>query len=232
MRSKRYRSGFVAGVATGAGVVLGALSLVNVIRSRNPRVVRLQKSLQIGSPVERVFKAWSELENLGDWSDTIRSITRNADRSHWVADIGGRRIEWDAQIEQFIPNQSIGWKSLNGPKHTGRINFSPLGDNTVINVTMNYAPPSALLRPFVAPFTGDIESYMDQVLREFKAALEEEKRPSQSGLSGTHLQSVAGPERATGTFGAAAENASQTERSRFGAPPSPAEYTRPPESKP
>lgn len=232
MTSRRRRNQFLTGAAVGAGATIGTLLLINIIgRSRHPRVIRLQKSLQIGRPVERVFNAWADLEHLKDWSDVIRTVTRSGNHSHWAVNIGGRQLEWDAEVEQFIPNQSIGWKSLNGPKHTGRISFSPLGEDTVIHVTMNYAPPLALLRPFVTPFTGQIEGYLDQVLRDFKAAMENAPaHHTRAGLSGTHLQSTAGSSRATGTFGAAAENVGRSERPRYGGSPSAPEYT-PPESK-
>jgi uncharacterized membrane protein len=233
MPSRRYRSGFLAGAAVGAGVAVGTFLLINAIgRARRGRVVRLQKSLQIGRPVHEVFTSWANLEGVADQSSMIRSITRTGNRSHWIVDINSKTFEWDAEIEQFIPNQSIGWKSLNGPKHTGRINFSPLGNDTIVNVTMNYAPPVALARPFVAPFGERIEGYLDQALREFKAAMEGTRQPaSHPGITGTERHGALGSARSTGTFGAAPENPGQTQHTRFGGPPSPAEYTRPPESK-
>ncbi len=214
MARRRYWSGFTAGVAAGVGAAAGTLMLVNLVgRSRYGGIVRLQKTLQIGRPVEEVFRSWAELERLPQWSSIVQSVRKDGDRSHWVAQIAGKRLEWDAQVEQFIPNQAIGWKSLNGPKHTGRISFSPLGNDTLVNVTMNYAPPSRLLRPFVESNTGRIEEYLDQVLREFKQALE-----------GTGETEASGTSFGTGTYGTGTNT-------RFGGPPNPLEYTRPPESK-
>jgi uncharacterized membrane protein len=231
MASRRYRKGFTAGIATGAGIALGTLVLVNLVgRVRGGRVVRLQKSLQIGRPVEEVFDAWADLENLQGWSSIIRSIDRTGHRSHWVVDINGKQLAWDAEVEQFVPNQSIGWKSLNGPKHTGRITFSPLGDDTVMNVTMNYAPPLALLRPFVAPFSARMEGYLDQVLRDFKAALEGGQSIGRFGATGSQRRS---PEhlRATGTFSAVPDNIGQSQHTGFGGPERPLDYELPPEAK-
>ena len=86
--------------------------------------------------------------------------------------MGPANLEWDARIEQLIPNEAIGWKSVNGPKHTGRITFSPIGNDTLVQVTMNYAPPLRLFLPFVAPMTGRIEGVIERVLRDFKASAE------------------------------------------------------------
>jgi uncharacterized membrane protein len=196
MARRRFWKGFAVGAASGVGTAVGILMLVNLAgRSRHDRVVRLQKTLQIGRPVDQVFDAWARLERLPQWSSIVQSVRREGDRSHWVIEIAGKKIEWDADVEQFIPNQAIGWKSLNGPKHTGRISFSPLGNDTLINVTMNYAPPSRLLRPVVEVNAGGIEEYLDQVLREFKAVME-------SGASATGRSDAGSPETsATGTYG-------------------------------
>jgi uncharacterized membrane protein len=222
MARRRYWSGFAAGAAAGLGAAVGGLMLVNLVgRSRYGGIVRLQKTLQIGRPVEEVFNSWAELERLPQWSSIVQSIRRNGDRSHWVVEVSGRRLEWDAEVEQFIPNQAIGWKSLNGPKHTGRISFSPVGNDTLVNVTMNYAPPSRLLRPFIESNAGRIEEYLDQVLREFKQALEGK---------GSGEQALGGTGHSYGTYGTGIAGY-ETPNTRFGGPPSPLEYTRPPESK-
>jgi uncharacterized membrane protein len=221
MASRKYRNGFIAGAVTVGGAVLGSGLLANLIgRARGGRVIRLQKSLQVGRPVEDVFNAWADLDNLQGWSSVIHSVERRGDRSHWVVDINGKQLEWDAQVEQFVPNQSIGWKSLNGPKHTGRITFSPLGDDTVLHVTMNYAPKLALLRPFVAPFSERIEGYLDQVLRDFKAALEGQAQAARYG-SVRHSHE---PSRATGTFGAVPDNIGESQHTSFGSSGTPLDY--------
>jgi len=70
---------------------------------------------------------------------------------------------------QFILGQAIGWKSVRGPKHTGRVSFAPVGDDTLLNVTMNYAPPLGIFSRAIAPLSEHLEDYIDQALRDFKA---------------------------------------------------------------
>jgi uncharacterized membrane protein len=212
---KKYWKGFAAGAVTGVAAGGGVLLLANTFGSG--QVIRLEKSIQIGKPVNEVFNAWRELGYLPQMSHVINEVRHSGNRSHWRVSFGGRQYEWDAEIEQMIPNQAIGWKSLSGPKHTGRINFSPLGNDTVVHVTMNYAPPSLFLRPFVHPISGHIEDCIEQVFRDFKAALEgkgQEREPAQ----------------ATGTFGGTAKPI-ETRNTRFGGRPSAVECTRPPEAK-
>jgi hypothetical protein len=157
--------------------------------------------------------------------------------------VDGRTLEWDAQVEQRIANQAIGWKSLSGPKHTGRIHFAPVGSDTLVHIVMNYAPPgNAWTRPFVQPLEGRLENYIEQVLRDFKACLEENcdqdqqfgglsSRLGPTGVSNTAQQQ----ERATGTFGPSPASRGERTTNPLGvepAPnPNPVDYTRPPEAK-
>ncbi len=170
MTRRKYWNGFATGAAVGVGAALATWTITHYATSRGSRVIRLEKTVQIGRPVEDVFKAWSDLEQLARSTALIESVSTSGNRSHWIVNVAGKRIEWDAETEQFIPNQAIGWKSLNGPKHSGRISFSPLQNDTLVSVTMNYVPPLALLR--VGSLRERIQSHLEQVLRDFKAALE------------------------------------------------------------
>ncbi len=129
--------------------------------------------MNVGRPVETVFEAWSNLERLPQWISFVKRVERAGNTTRWTVEIDGREIRWDAEIAQVVSHQSIGWKSLSGPKHTGRITFAPLGDQTVVHVIMNYAPPMGKI---VAAFPLEIHlaEWIERALREFKAALEQE----------------------------------------------------------
>lgn len=166
-------SGFWRGFATGAIAGTGAVLLPQLVgRAGASRIIRLEKSIQIGRPVAEVYEAWSDWERLPRASENIADIRHYGDRSHWRVKQDGQQFEWDAIVEQRIPNQAIGWKSVSGPKHTGRVTFSPIGNDTLVLVTMNYAPPSRFLRPFLAPLSGHMEGAIEKVLRDFKASVE------------------------------------------------------------
>jgi uncharacterized membrane protein len=238
------RSGFWSGLAAGAAAGAGVLLALNSFgRGRHSKVVRLEKSVQIGRKVDEVYRAWSSLDALPGMSHIIQRIRHDGDRSHWVVTMDGRTLEWDAEVEQRIPNQAIGWKSLTGPKHTGRIHFAPVGNDTLVHIVMNYAPPgTGWTRPFVQPLQGRIEDYIEQVLRDFKACLEDNCDQAQqyTGLN-TRLgpTGVSNPqtqqERATGTFGAAPSGMGERSTNPLGVEPrpnpNPVEFTRPPEAK-
>ena len=232
--AKRYWRGFATGAATGAGLTFGSMALASALARRNARIVRFEKSIQIGRPVQEVFQRWSTLDRLPEWSECVEEVFSSGDCSHWVVKIDGRNVEWDAKIEQMIPNQAIGWKSTSGPKHTGRITFAPIGSDTLVQITMNYAPPSRVFSPFAANLSGFMERYIEQVLRDFKASLEgkgqEGVKPATRGSSERLGPAAAGwnqeVNRATGTIGGKG-----TPKEPSGSRTNPVEFTSPPEAK-
>jgi uncharacterized membrane protein len=202
MPRTRFWKAFAMGAAAGTGAML-IPQLVG--RGRKSRIIRLEKSIQIGRPVEEVYAAWTDWERLPRATENIAEIRHEGDRTHWRVQIEGQQVEWDAIIEQRIPNQAIAWKSVSGPKHTGRVTFSPLGDDTVVLITMNYVPPLRALRALLSPFTGEMEGMIEKVLRDFKASVESRPKGAQGVVraeSDKFAPSAATPSlRKTGTFG-------------------------------
>jgi uncharacterized membrane protein len=209
---------FWTGVAVGAASAVGTAWLLGLLgRGGHSRIIRLEKSVQIGRPVEDVFQTWCDLEALPRYTNLLRSIRRSGNRSFWVAEVGGISLEWNAETVQVIPNESIGWKSVDGVRHSGRVTFSRIGDQSLVHVQMNYAPRLWVLRPVLSPVVGMMEGYIEQALRDVKMALE-----SGRGKSATQNKRSASTQ-ATGTYGPTDP--------RFGAPTIPVEVTAPPESK-
>jgi uncharacterized membrane protein len=211
-----FWKGFSVGTLAGAGGSVASMLIYNLVSGRRDnRVVQLEKSIQIGAAVPDVFRAWSDLENLSSTSPIIQEVRVRGTRSHWRVAPDGKVTEFEAELEQLIPNEAIGWKSVSGPKHTGRITFSPIGQDTLVHVRMNYAPPGRLLATVAGPSVRErLEFAIDRALRDFKESLERKHS--------------SGPRRATGTFGgdlSAREITAAAER------PNPVDYTRPPEIK-
>ena len=219
MNRNNFWKGFAAGAASGTAASIGMIAAWQTLSSaRNSRIIRIEESLQIGRPVDEVFTAWTDFSNLPNISPMIRRVQTFGDRSHWVMALYGKQFEWDAELVQNIPNQSLGWKSVHGPKHSGRINFSPLGNDTLVHVIMNYAPPLRVFSRAAEPLREPLEAHVKRALRDLKAALEHSG--AQSGNAG-----------ATGTFGIDPQTSGHTQHSRFGGPGT-GEYTRPTEPKP
>jgi uncharacterized membrane protein len=230
MSQRSFWSGFVAGASVFAGS-WAALHFAR--RGGTSPIVRLEKSVQIGRPIEDVFDAWANLRLVPQHVSTVKEVRVFGVRTHWRVMIGGTPFEWDAEITQLIPYQAIGWKSISGTRHSGRITFSRIENDTIVHVQMNYVPAGRLLRPIFASFAGDMEGFIERALREFKASMEaggatirrDQNSATATGLP-RHSDHAAA---ATGTYGP--ELANGMDNLRFGDPDTPVESTRPPEAK-
>src|SRR4051812_16776295 len=60
--------------------------------------VKVEETITVNAPRERVYRFWRELENLPRIMPHLQSVTREGDVSHWVAK-GPLNVpvEWDAQ---------------------------------------------------------------------------------------------------------------------------------------
>jgi len=226
---------FWAGVVLGAGTAAGAWTAFHFgRRGGNSPIVRLEKSVQIGRPIDDVFDAWSDFRTIPNHVSMVRNVRVAGGRSHWRVDINGAPFEWDAIITQFIPKEAIGWKSLAGPKHSGRIAFARIGNDTLVHVHMNYVPAGRILRPMFASFAGEMEGFIEQALREFKSSMESggpSVRRDQNSATPTGAPRNHNPASATGTYDSGPELISSPENKRFASPDTPVEYTRPPEAR-
>jgi len=167
---------FWAGFGCGVAAVTGGAWLAGKLRrGGNGRILRLEKSIQIARSLVDVWETWSHLAAFPAISDSIQQVRTFGDRSRWTVNVHGVPVEWEAEITQVIPYQQIAWKSVSGPKHSGRVTFSQLGNDTLVHVQMNYAPPTRFMRPVLSPFTGDMEGHLERILREFKAGLEKRR---------------------------------------------------------
>jgi len=253
MARDSFWSGFGTGILTGAAAGSAAFLLASGrASSYNSRILRLERSIQIGRPMKEVFAAWSRFEELPKRISALRRVDIFGDRSTWIVEIDGRPFEFEAVISQLVPNQAIGWKSVSGPKHSGRINFARLGNDTLVHVTMNYAPPLGRFGRLLAPLTDHLESQIEEALRDFKRSVEgtanaDANRESRSASDiavdrwGGGAPAIAGwddvtARRATGTEGIDAINPPESPGSRVEEGgrvrnPGAVDYTRPPKER-
>src|SRR5258708_4122423 len=60
-------------------------------------------------------------------------------RLHWIANVGGKIVEWDAKILEQHPDKQISWISEDGKKTRGTVSFESLGESkTLIRLSMSY----------------------------------------------------------------------------------------------
>lgn len=100
---------------------------------------QVEESIEVEVPVSTAYNQWTQFEEFPKFMETVDEIRQLDDtRLHWVVSAGGRREEFDAVITEQIPDTRIAWKSTDGPKHAGVVDFHKLSDDkTQVMVIMD-----------------------------------------------------------------------------------------------
>ena len=105
-------------------------------------MAEVKESVEVNVPVSTAYNQWTQFEEFPNFMEKVESVTQ-LDETHlrWVAEIGGQREEWDAEITEQVPDQVIAWRSTSGAANAGTVRFEPLGpDRTRIDVTLTWEP--------------------------------------------------------------------------------------------
>lgn len=167
----------------------------------------IQKSIDVNVPLHTAYNQWTQFETFPEFMEGIQEV-RQLDDSHvhWVADIGGKHKEWDAEIVEQIPDQRIQWRSISGARNDGLVEFEPISDNqTHVTVKMNYETEGVL--EGIGDFFGITSNRVEGDLERFKTFVETrgaetgawrgEIRPG-SGVSGSQVSSPGGSSSSMG----------------------------------
>jgi Polyketide cyclase / dehydrase and lipid transport len=65
--------------------------------TRGDDMETIERSIDLNVPVHRAYQQWSRFEEFPQFMEGVEEVRRlDAQRLHWVANIGGTRKEWDA----------------------------------------------------------------------------------------------------------------------------------------
>ncbi len=139
----------------------------------------MDKAITIAKPVQEVYAFWRKFDNLPRFMRHLESVTvKDNLHSHWVVKtVGGKRLEWDAEIIEQKENEMISWRSAPGADvdNAGSVWFTsvPGGQGTVVRLELKYIPPAGAAGAAVAKLFGrDAESEIEEDLNRVKSLLE------------------------------------------------------------
>ncbi len=135
---------------------------------------KVQKTVQVNVPISTVYNQWTQFEDFPQFMGGVQQVTQLDDRRlQWVAEIGGVKREWEAQILEQVPDEKIAWAATEGATNAGAVFFSPLGMNeTMVTLSLEYEPEGLVEK------AGDalniVEKRAEADLENFKAFIESE----------------------------------------------------------
>jgi len=138
----------------------------------------VDESVTINRPLPELYKFWRNLENLPRVMTHLASVEQLTETiSRWRAKApGGTHVEWTAEIINEVPNQVIGWRSIESSDvvSAGSVNFDEAGaGRTRVRVRLQYSPPGGKAGAALASLVGrDAATEIRNDLNRFKQLIE------------------------------------------------------------
>jgi len=140
--------------------------------------VKIDESIVVDAPAQRVYAIWRNLENLPRLLSNVERVeVLDQTRSRWtVKGPASAPISWDAELINDKPGAIIAWRTLDSMlvNHAGSVTFEPVGPSTRVHVSLQYDPPGGRFGHAVAALvSADAGSQMARDLAQFKRAVED-----------------------------------------------------------
>ena len=134
----------------------------------------VEESIDVAVPVRTAYDKWTQFERFPDFMEGVAEIKQLDDVTvHWVAEFGGSRHEWNAEITEQHPDERVAWRNTDGKENAGVVTFHRLGDSeTRVMVQLDWAPDGlkeklgAALGADDRRIRGDLERFKQLVERE------------------------------------------------------------------
>jgi uncharacterized membrane protein len=135
-------------------------------------VSHIEKSIDVNVPVRTAYNQWTQFEEFPRFMEGVKQVRQLDDkRLHWRAEVGGKEVEWTAEITQQEPDRKIGWRSTSGNANAGSVTFEPLGPNqTRVTLRLEYEPEGAVEKTGSA--IGVVTARVAGDLKRFKEFIE------------------------------------------------------------
>lgn len=132
----------------------------------------IEKSIEIEAPVSSVYNQWTRFEQFPQFMENVVEVRQLDDRRlHWVAEIGGKQEEWDAEIVEQVPDRVIAWHAIGGKENAGRVEFAEEGRGaTRVTLRMDYEPEGIMEK--AGSMLGMDSMHVENDLERFKDMIE------------------------------------------------------------
>ncbi len=138
----------------------------------------IEQSIEVDVPLSTAYNQWTQFEEFPAFMEGVSEVRQLDDRHlHWVAEFGGRRHEWDAEITEQNPDERVAWRDVAGTGNAGVVTFHRLDDeHTRLMVQMEFEAEGAVEK--VGDALGVPDRRVKGDLERFKEMIESRGRES------------------------------------------------------
>src|ERR671938_45017 len=143
-RSHKLRNTLIVVGAGGATAAAAAPQTRNWVTKRLGNVKggarAISESIEVDVPVSTAYNQWTQFEEFPRFMEGVEEVRQLDDtRLQWVANVSGKRAEWNAKILEQHPDRQVSWISEDGKATRGTVSFEPIGPNRArITLSMSY----------------------------------------------------------------------------------------------
>jgi uncharacterized membrane protein len=136
-------------------------------------MARVEETIEIDRPVRMVYDQWTQFEEFPRFMEGVEEVRQMDDKTlHWKAKIGGKTEEWDAEIVQQIPDQTVAWHNTRGAVNSGVVTFVPVdAQRTRVSLALEYDPKGFIEK--AGDILGLVSRRVEGDLDRFKEFVEE-----------------------------------------------------------
>jgi uncharacterized membrane protein len=139
----------------------------------------IEKTIEVDAPINQVYNQWTQFEQFPQFMEGVEQVQQLDDKHlHWVAKVGGRRKEWNAEILEQVPEDRIVWRSTSGAPNAGVVHFRPRDhEHTLVTLKLDYEPEGAM--EHIGSALGVMSGRIESDLRHFKEFIQ--RRSTETG---------------------------------------------------
>lgn len=153
----------------------------------------IEKTIDVDVPLRVAYDQWTQFEDFPRFMEGVESVRQVDDRHlHWTAKIGGKRVEWDAEIVEQVPDRVIAWRSTSGAKNSGSISFQAM-DPFRTRVTLHVEIEPHGLAESLGDAAGVVSRRVVTALEKYKDFVENRRTPTGSWRGEIHGTDVIAP---------------------------------------
>ena len=144
-------------------------------------MARIETSIEINALPQSIWPliTW---DRVPEWYDSIKKVTWTSKNKmevgttvHVLSDIAGAKGEWDAEITEFVDNQSVSWRTTSGnPTIIYHAAIEPSETGTKLTTAFDYELPYSILGKIIDKLRvhKTLEKESERALQKMKNAAE------------------------------------------------------------
>jgi uncharacterized membrane protein len=132
----------------------------------------IEQQIEVEVPVRTAYNQWTQFEEFPRFMEGVQHVHQIDDRHlHWRAEVGGKQVEWEAEITEQIPDERIAWRSTSGAPNAGVVTFQPLSQGRCcVALQLHYDPEGVAEN--VGDWLGVLSRRAEGDLERFKKFIE------------------------------------------------------------